>query len=117
MPKIYQLSTCNTCQRILGELPERKDLEIVNIKTEPLTEHQVDELAQLAGSYEALFSRHARKYRSRGLNKQELSEADYKRLLLEEYTFLKRPVIVVDDQIFIGNRPKAVDGAKAALAK
>ena len=115
--KMYQLSTCTTCKRIIGELGEQPDLEIVNIKTEPITEAQLDEMAKLAGSYEKLFSRNARKYRSQGLNKQELSEEDYRRLILEEYTFLKRPVTIVGDEIFIGNRAKAVAATKEALAK
>ncbi|MEM9930847.1 MAG: ArsC/Spx/MgsR family protein, partial [Bacteroidota bacterium] len=61
------------------------------------------------------FSRHARKYRSQGLNKQELKEEDYRRLILEEYTFLKRPVTIVGEQIFIGNRPQTVEALKEAL--
>lgn len=117
MPKVYHLATCSTCKRILAELPAREDLELVDIKSRPVTEAELDELARLAGGYEPLFSRHARKYRSRGLNKQELTEADYKRLILEEYTFLKRPVVVVEEQIFIGNRPKATEAAKAALSE
>lgn len=117
MAKMYQLSTCSTCKRIITELGEQPDLEIVNIKTDPITEEQLDEMAKLAGSYEKLFSRNARKYRSQGLNKKELSEDDYKALILKEYTFLKRPVTIVGDQIFIGNREKAVEGTKAALAK
>ncbi len=115
MAKMYQLSTCSTCKRIIAELGEQPDLEIVNIKAEPITPEQLDEMARLAGSYEKLFSRHARKYRSQGLNKQELKEEDYRRLILEEYTFLKRPVTIIGEQIFIGNQAKAVDGTKAAL--
>jgi arsenate reductase len=48
-------------------------------------------MKELAGSYEALFSRRAMKYRSMGLNEMELSEDDYRKYILEEYTFLKRP--------------------------
>ena len=70
---------------------------------------------RLAGSYEALFSRRAMKYRAWGLNEKQLSEADYQKYILEEYTFLKRPVILVDDQIFIGNSAKVVAAAKAAI--
>jgi len=117
MPKMYYLSTCSTCKRIITELGEQRDLQLIDIKTEPITEEQLDEMVKLAGSHEKLFSRNARKYRSQGLNKKELTEEDYRRLILNEYTFLKRPVTIVGDQIFIGNRAKAVDASKLALAK
>ena len=66
----------------------------------------------MAGSYEALFSRRAMKYKSMGLKDKNLSEQDYRQLILDEYTFLKRPVIIVDDQIFVGNAKKEVEAAK-----
>ncbi len=71
----------------------------------------------LAGSYEALFSRRALKYRELGLNEKTLSEKEYKKYILKEYTFLKRPVLIFNDQIFIGNAPKVVAAAKAFLQK
>ncbi|MFT5999647.1 MAG: arsenate reductase [Neolewinella sp.] len=116
MAKMYQLSTCSSCKRIISELGEQPALEIVNIKTDPITGEQLDEMAKLAGSYEKLFSRHARKYRAQELNKKELTEADYRELILKEYTFLKRPVTIVGDQVFIGKQERAVEALKAALA-
>lgn len=86
------------------------------IKTEPITEKQIDEMKKLSGSYASLFSRTAMKYRAMGLGDKDLKEADYRQLILEEYTFLKRPVIIVDNNIFVGNAPKVVAAAKAALA-
>lgn len=80
-----------------------------DIKTSPITEAQIEEMQELAGTYEALFSRRAMKYRSMGLNEKSLSEQDYKSHILEEYTFLKRPVFIVDGQIFIGNSKKVVE--------
>ena len=114
MKKIYHLSTCNTCQRILKELNNGEGFELQDIKTEPMTPTQVEQMKEMAGSYEALFSRRARKYRAMGLHEQDLAEDDYRRLILEEYTFLKRPVILVYDQIFVGNRKKVVAAAVAA---
>jgi arsenate reductase-like glutaredoxin family protein len=70
---------------------------------------------KLAGSYEALFSRRAMLFRQRGLHEKKLAEKDYKNLILEHYTFLKRPVIIVDGQIFIGNSKKVVEAAVAAI--
>ena len=70
---------------------------------------------QMAGSYEDLFSKRARLYREKGLHEKQLSETDYKNLILEHYTFLKRPVILVDDKIFIGNSKKVVVAAKEAI--
>jgi arsenate reductase len=74
-------------------------------------------MKKLAGSYEALFSRRAIKYRALGLHERELNESDYRRLILEDYTFLKRPVAIIGNQIFVGNSPKVVEELKAALAK
>jgi arsenate reductase len=115
MKKIYYLSTCSTCQRILKELNPGKEFILQDIKTEKITPQQLDEMKLLAVTYEALFSRVALKYRSLGLNTRNLSEKDYRKYILEEYTFLKRPVILTGNQIFIGNAPKTVTAAKAAI--
>lgn len=115
MKKLYHLSTCDTCQRIIKELQPLEGFELQDIKTEAMTASQVEAMKNLAGSYEALFSKRARLYRQQGLHEKELSEADYKKLILEHYTFLKRPVIFVDDHIFIGNNKKVVEAAKATI--
>jgi len=111
MKKIYHLSTCDTNQRILKELKPGKEVLLQEIKSEPVTAKQLDEMKSLAGSYGALFSKVARKYRQLGLHEKELTEKEYRKYILEEYTFLKRPVIIVDDQIFIGNTARTVEAA------
>ena len=115
MAKMYQLDSCKTCQRIRDEIGQPAGLEITNIREQAITPAELDRLAELAGGYEPLFSRRARQYRSRGLAERELSEDDYRRLILEEYTFLKRPVTVVGDRIFIGSAQRTVADLKAAL--
>jgi arsenate reductase len=92
-----------------------KDFVMQDIKTEPITPLQIDEMKKMAGSYEALFSRIALKFRGWGLNKMKLNEKDYRKYILEEYTFLKRPVFIVGDKIFIGNSPKNIAAVKEAL--
>ena len=113
MRKIYHLSTCNTCQRIIKEMNNGEGFELQDIKTQAITPAQLDDMYSKAGSYEGLFSRRAMKYRSLGLNEMQLDEADYRKWILEEYTFLKRPVILIDDEIFVGNSKKVVAAAKA----
>ncbi|WP_350289729.1 ArsC/Spx/MgsR family protein [uncultured Croceitalea sp.] len=115
MKKIYHLETCKTCQKILKELEPLDGVELREIKSMGVTPEELEEMRALTDSYEALFSRRAMLFRQRGLNNQELGEEDYKNLILEHYTFLKRPVAVVNKQIFIGNAKKVVEGAKAAL--
>ena len=114
MKKVYYLSTCSTCKRIMDDL-DLSGFEKQDIKTEAMTSAQVDEMKALVGSYESLFSRKAMKYRSMGLNEMELTEADYRKYILEEYTFLKRPVFIIGDKIFIGNSKKEVEAVKQAL--
>lgn len=116
MRKIYHLSTCDTCQRIIKELGlKEKGFEFQDIKTENITASQLDAVKEKVGSYEELFSKRAIKFRSMGLNEMNLSEQDYRKYILEEYTFLKRPVIWVGDQVFVGNAKKTVEAAKAVL--
>ena len=117
MKKIYHLGTCSTCQRILKELAPLDDVVLQDIKTEPITPEQLDEMKSLAGSFANLFSRRAMLFRQRGLHEKELSENDYRDLILEQYTFLKRPVMLVEGEIFIGNSKKVVAAAQAALHK
>jgi arsenate reductase (glutaredoxin) len=118
MKKIYHLANCSTCQEILDSFGSNlPDFDLQDIKTQKITEKQLTEMHALAGTYEALFSRRALKYRELGLNTQSLTEAQYKKYILEEYTFLKRPVVINDKQIFIGNAPKVVAAARESMKK
>nr|WP_299072093.1 ArsC/Spx/MgsR family protein [uncultured Allomuricauda sp.] len=115
MKKIYHLGSCSTCIRILKELQPLDGVVLQEIKIEAITEEQIEEMAAMSGSYESLFSKRAMLFRQRGLHEQKLSEDDYKNLILDHYTFLKRPVTIVDQQIFVGNSKKIVQAAKEAL--
>ena len=118
MNKIYYLSTCDTCKRIISDL-ELKENKFVfqDIKTEKITGIQLEEMKNTVGSYEALFSRIARKYKELNLSSKALTETDYKNYILEEYTFLKRPVIFIGDKVFVGNTKAIIAEAKIELEK
>ncbi len=103
MDKIYYLASCDTCRKIIKNLPKTAELEFQDIRQNPITEEQLEELYQLAGSYEALFSKKAQLYKSMDLKNKNLTEADYKKYLLEHYTFLSRPVFIIKDKVYIGN--------------
>jgi arsenate reductase (glutaredoxin) len=114
--KIYYLSTCDTCKRIISDLGlKNKGFVLQDIKTEKITAKQLEEMKKLSGSYESLFSRIARKYKELGLAEKKLTETDYKNYILEEYTFLKRPVILVNDSIFVGNSKATIEAAGKAV--
>ena len=115
MKKVYYLSTCDTCKRILKEVNLSDDVEQQDIKTEPITSTQLEEMQSLSGSYESLFSKRAQLYRKRDLKNKDLKEEDFKNLILEHYTFLKRPVFMLDGKIFIGNSKKTVEAVKQQL--
>lgn len=115
MKKIYHLSNCGTCQRIIKEVGAGSDFESINIKDNNISELDLDFIADRLGSYEAVFSKRAMKYRSMGLNEMTLSEADYKKYILEEYTFLKRPVFIIGDKAFAGNSKTVVAAIKEAI--
>jgi arsenate reductase len=115
MKKIYFLGSCSTCVRIMKELGVEDSWRQQDIKTEKITTSQIEEMESLSGSYDSLFSRRAMKFKSMGLKEKSLSEADYKKLILDEYTFLKRPVIILENKIFIGNSKQVVTSVKEEL--
>ncbi len=117
MKKIYYLSTCDTCRAIIKRLEGLDDFEKQDIKTEPMTAGQLMEMKNLAGTYEALFSRRAIKYKEMKLKDQVLKENDFKQLILKEYTFLKRPVIIAGNKIFIGNEEKTIVSAENNIGR
>lgn len=109
MKKFFYLSTCDTCKKIMKTLQLPEQIELIDIKFRSILEDELDCMKDLSGSFESLYSKKAIKHRSLGLNIQNLMELDFKRLILEEYTFLKRPVLVIDDHIVIGNSKEAID--------
>jgi len=111
MKKVYFLQTCDTCRRILKEV-NLEGFERQEIKANPITVVQLDEMYSFTKSYEALFNKRAKRYKAMGLKDQVISEQDYRQFILDEYTFLKRPVFIVGDEIFVGNSKKEVERLK-----
>jgi arsenate reductase len=101
--------------RILKELNLPSDYILQDIKENEITVKQLEEMYKLSGSYEALFSKRAKLYKEMDLKNQVLEERDIKRYILEHYTFLKRPVIILEDNIFIGNSKKVIEEAKSFI--
>ena len=114
MTKVYFLQTCDTCRRILKEI-NLDGFEKHEIKANPLTVFQLEEMYSCTNSYEALFNKRAKKYKAMGLKNEVITEDDYRQLILEEYTFLKRPVFLVENDIFIGNSKKEIDRLKEKI--
>ena len=86
-----------------------------DIKTEKITAEQLEEMKNAVGSYEALFSRIARKYKELRLGGKCLTESDYKNYILQEYTFLKRPAIFIGNKLFVGNTKAVIAAAQTKL--
>ncbi len=82
--------------------------ELQDIKKDKISAGQLDDMKKLAGSFDALFSKRAILYKTMKLKEKILSEKEIRNLILQEYTFLKRPVIIYEEQIFIGNSPKEI---------
>lgn len=118
MKKIYHLGNCTTCQAIIKETGiDKKGFEMQDIKFEKITAAQLEQMKKMTGSYESLFSRRAMKYKELGLKDKKLGEKDYRKYILDEYTFLKRPVVIIDDKIFVGSEKKNVAALKDAVRK
>ncbi len=116
MNKIYYIASCDTCRKIIKSLPKGNDLVFRDIKQDPLTTDELEEMYQLSGSYEALFSKKAQLYKSMNLKDKPLTEHDYKKYILEHYTFLSRPVFVINNAVYVGGTQQNMLQVMKALA-
>lgn len=117
MNHFYYLSTCSTCKRILKQYNLPAQFTLQNVKEKPLTEKEIEFLKETTGTYEAMFNRRSTLYKERNLKNITLTESDYKNLLLEHYSFIKRPILVVNNKVFIGNSKNVVSAALQSLNK
>lgn len=108
MKKVFYLKTCSTCTRIMSRF-DLDGWELRELKSEPLTEAELQEMFSHTQSYEALFSKRSAQIKARGLILNDLTENDFHTLLLGHYSFLKRPVFLTDEEIFIGNSHHTIE--------
>ena len=109
--EMYWLPHCTTCQKAANYL-QNKGLVLDathDVKAQPLTREQVARLADLVGGAAVLFSRRAIKYRTLKLAERELSDADLLDLMTQEYTFIRRPVLVRGARAIAGFTPQSYD--------
>ena len=115
MKKVYYLSNCDTCQRILNEIHLTDDFIFQDVKHQPITEAELDFLKGEVGRYELLFNKRAKLYREKDLKDKTLSDDDYKKLILEHYSFLKRPIIIINNRVIVGNATKIIKEVRKHL--
>lgn len=115
MKVFFYLKTCDTCKRIINELNLSSDIELVDIKVNPLNKQQLQTIRSFSISFKDLFNKRAQLYKHRNLNTKILSESDYEKLILEHYTFLKRPVLLYDNKLFVGNSKNTIEQIKKFL--
>ncbi|MBP4141315.1 arsenate reductase family protein [Flavobacterium sp. P4023] len=115
MDKIYYLASCDTCRKIIKSLPKNHEFNFHDIKQDPITVEELEHMRELSGSYEALFSKKAQLYKSMDLKNKSLTEEDFKKYILEHYTFLSRPVFIINNKIYIGNTQQNMHQVMLAL--
>ena len=108
MQKVFYLKTCGTCTKIL-KMFDLSDWELRELKSSPITDEELAEMYQLTKSYEALFSRRSTQIKARNIDLKSLTEKDFRDLILDHYSFLKRPVFLTDKEIFVGNEKKNIE--------
>ena len=111
MKKVYFSGACSTNIRMLKEL-NLDSVNLQDIKIEPISINPIDEMAKTAGSYKVLFSRKAINYKTLALTEIKFSEADYKKYIFDEDTFIKRQVTMIYENIFNGNSKKNISALK-----
>lgn len=107
--KLYWLPHCTTCQKA-AEYLKTKGLELAathDVKAHPLSRDEVARLAEMVGGPNALFSRRAIKYHTMNLGARQLSDDELLDLMTQEYTFIRRPVLVRGARAMAGFTPQS----------
>ena len=80
---------------------------------EPLSEAEIREMAALAG-IDQIFARRSPSLKQMGLAGQDLSEDEMVNLMLQEPKLVRRPMVRVEDQMFVGGGASVLDSVVAA---
>jgi arsenate reductase (glutaredoxin) len=108
---LYWLPHCDTCKKAAAFL-QRKNVVVTrfhNLKTDMLTRQEIEKLAEMVGGVDQMFSQRAIKYRELGLNKREVSTNEMIEFMVADYTFIKRPVLVIDGKAISGFSEKSYE--------
>lgn len=92
-----------------------ENVDLIDIKKQHITGDDLDYIKEKIGSYEAAFNKRAIKYRNLSESLRPVKDEDYRKLILDEYTFLKRPAAIIDGNVIIGNSSTAVETLKSLL--
>ena len=82
MNKLYYLSSCSTCKRIINQWSLTKAIDLIDVKKTPLDEKNLKELYKITNSYETLFNKRAQMLKKLNLNINLLDENDFKNYCL-----------------------------------
>ena len=91
------------------------NLILREIKSSPITPAELENIKVHFASYEELFNKRSVKFRT--IDSSSFKDVDYKKLLLSDYTFLKRPVLLMKDKAFAGNSKASVSQMILSLNK
>lgn len=107
---IFYLSTCDTCRRIIKLINDLDQFQLVDIKKHHIKKEELRELKSISQlSYEELFNKRARKFKEIKGSHDIITEEMYMDLITGEYTFLKRPIVVYNNQVFVGNSKNVIE--------
>ena len=112
---IFYLSSCSTCKRIINDLKQIRSFKKIDLKISPINEIELNILFKYSKSFEKLFNKRCQLIKKMDLDIKILKENDYKNLILSHYTFLKRPVILFNYNLFIGNNKETLAELNKAL--
>ena len=117
MNKLYYLSTCTTCKKIIKRWSLNNSIKLIDVKTNTISKTDLMELYNISNSFESLFNKRAQLLRIRKIKCNELSEEDFFNLILEHYSFLKRPILLYNNKVFIGNSESNIKSVEVELSK
>ncbi len=109
------LSTCSTCVRIIKSLGIEDAPFLQNVKEAMVTPEQLQFLYNHTNNYEQLINKRGRVYAQLKREGTVFSEVVYKALLEKEYSCLKRPILIWNNNVFLGNSKATVAAMKTAL--
>lgn len=109
MNRLYYLSTCDTCKKIIKIWSPLNSLILIDLKKNPINQADLNELYSLTKSYEKLFNKRALLFRQYKKNNPNPKEKDYKKLILTHYSYLKRPILIINNTLVSGNSEKSIE--------